>query len=140
MNQKPERPVVFAEFRGKEILREMGRLLFSLLDVFVSAGYRIQLFDNLPASELGKYGPLAFALPHLSVTNTLPADTRQMIYLFDERDPAAGAFRLDSECDSERIPRCRRRKKSSSFVGFAGIASAVPQGRPRCAPDARDRA
>ena len=90
MNQEPERPVVFAEFRGKEILREMGRLLFSLVDVFVSAGYRILLFDNLPASELGKYGPLAFALPHLSVTNTLPADTRQMIYLFDERDPAAG--------------------------------------------------
>jgi len=90
MNQEPERPVVFAEFRGKEILREMGRLLFSLLDVFVSAGYRIQLFDNLPASELGKYGPLAFALPHLRVTNTLPADTSRMIYLFDERDPAAG--------------------------------------------------
>lgn len=90
MNQQTDRPVVFAKFRGKEILAEMGRLLFSLLDGFASAGYRIQLFDNLPASELGKYGPLAYSLPHLTVTATLPADTRQMIYLFDEEDPAAG--------------------------------------------------
>jgi len=90
MNQQPDRPVVFAKFRGKEILGEMGRLLFSALDVFGSAGYRIQLFDNLPVSKLGKYGPLVYSLPHLTVTDTLPADTRQMIYLFDEEDPAAG--------------------------------------------------
>jgi hypothetical protein len=89
MNRQSDTAVVFAKFRGKEILGEMGRLLFSVLEIFVAAGYRIQFFDTMPKSELGKYGPLAYTLPNVTVTDALPADTRQMIYLYDEADPAA---------------------------------------------------
>jgi len=81
-----DKPAVFAKFRGKQIFAEMGRLFYWVLETFSAAGYRIELFDNLPRAELGKYGPRALELPGLALTGSLPADTRGMIYLFDERD------------------------------------------------------
>ena len=83
-------PVVFAKFVHKEILGEWGRLLFSLLDAFVKAGYEIKLFDNMTPTDLGKYGPLALSLPNLALTRTIPADTSEMIYLFDAEDKTLG--------------------------------------------------
>jgi len=83
-------PVVFAKFVHQEILGEWGRLLFSLLDAFVKAGYEIKLFDNMTPKDLGKYGPLALSLPNLSLTRTVPADTSELIYLFDAEDKTLG--------------------------------------------------
>jgi hypothetical protein len=90
MTQQSDKPIVFAKFLGKEILGEMGRLLFSLLDAFSASGSEIRLFDNLPPSQLGKYGTLAYSLNHFTLTDTVPPDTRDAIYLFDKEDRAVG--------------------------------------------------
>jgi len=90
MTVQTQMPVVFAKFVHQEILGEWGRLLFSLLDAFVKAGYEIRLFDNMTPKDLGKYGPLALSLPNLSLTRTLPADTSEWIYLFDAEDKTLG--------------------------------------------------
>ncbi len=57
----PAAPVVSAKFRKIEILGEMGRLLFFLLDAFSVSGYHIRLADNLPPAALDKYGRRASA-------------------------------------------------------------------------------
>ena len=90
MIQLDEKLAVFVKFRGRRIFAEMGRLFYTVLETFSTAGYRIQLFDNLPREELGKYGPLALALPGLELTSSVPDDTSGMIYLYDERDRDAG--------------------------------------------------
>jgi hypothetical protein len=79
-------PAVYAKFRKNEILGEMGRLLFSLLNAFAVSGYHIRLADNLPHAALDKYGRLACSLEHVSLTDTIPSETSEMIYLFDEED------------------------------------------------------
>ena len=78
--------LLFAKFSEDEILHEQGRLLFSLLNAFSSADYRIELFDNLPADKLGKYGQAVFPLKNLTVTDTLPDNTGDWLYLFDRED------------------------------------------------------
>ncbi len=85
-----EAPVVFAKFMRNEILGEMGRLLFFLLDAFSASGYHIKLFDSLAHAALEKYGRLACALPHVTLTNAIPSETSEMIYLFDEEDKSVG--------------------------------------------------
>ena len=81
---------LFARFSEEEILLEQGRLLFSLLNAFSSAGYQIRLFDNLPVDRLGKYAQPVFSLKNLTVTDTLPENTQDWIYLFDREDRKSG--------------------------------------------------
>jgi hypothetical protein len=89
--ESSEAPAVFAKFRNNEILGEMGRLLFFLLDAFSASGYHIRLFDSLPRAALDRYGRLACALPHVTLTDATPSATADMIYLFDEEDRVIGA-------------------------------------------------
>jgi hypothetical protein len=84
------RRFLFARFLEKEILLEQGRLMFSLLNAFASTGYEIRLFDNLPPEDLGKYGRLVPSLKNLTLTNMLPSDKEDWIYLFDKEDKATG--------------------------------------------------
>ena len=86
-------PAVFAKFLKSEILGEMGRLLFNLLNAFAASGYHIKLANNLPQAALDKYGRLACTLEHVSLTDTVPSETSEMIYLFDEEDRALGAHK-----------------------------------------------
>ena len=91
MLESNEAPTVFAKFLNDEILGEMGRLLFSLLNVFVASGYHIRLADNLPPAKLDKYGQMACSLQGVSLTDAVPSETSGMIYLFDEEDRTLGA-------------------------------------------------
>ena len=50
----PLEPVIFAKFIAKDILAEMGRLLFTLLNVFSLNGYHIKLFHNMDFEKLEK--------------------------------------------------------------------------------------
>ena len=84
----PTAPGVFAKFRKTEILGEMGRLLFSLLNAFSVSGYHIKLADNLPHAALDKYGQLACTLEHVTLTDAIPSASTDVLYLFDEEDPA----------------------------------------------------
>jgi len=84
-------PTVFAKFQSKEMLGEMGRLLFWVLNTFASSGYQIRLFDNLSRAALDKYGRLACALPQVALTGAVPPETEEMIYLFDKEDRALAA-------------------------------------------------
>lgn len=93
MTQQPDTPVVFAKFIENQILGEMGRLLFAILNAFSASGYEIKLLDNLSRSELSKYGTLAYSLNRVALTDTVPRDTRDMIYLFDKEDAAVGRHR-----------------------------------------------
>ena len=81
---------LFAKFLEGEILLEQGRLLFSLLNAFSSAGYHITLFDNLSNKELEKYGRMALSLKNLTLTEMLPGNTESWIYLFDKQDRTTG--------------------------------------------------
>ena len=80
--------LLFVKFTEEDILLEQGRLLFSLLSAFSSAGYRISLFDNLPVDKLGKYAKPVFSLKNLTVTNSLPENIQHCTYLFDREDRA----------------------------------------------------
>jgi len=91
MKKSGDPPIMFAKFVNDEILGEMGRLLFALLNPFALSGYHISLADNLAPAALNKYGRMACSLPNVSVTDTVPADTSRAIYLFDEQDRALGA-------------------------------------------------
>src|ERR1700736_723053 len=91
MLESSEAPAVFAKFLNDEILGEMGRLLFSLLNLFVASGYHIRLADNLPPAKLDKYGQMACSLQGVSLTDAVPHETSGMIYLFAEEDRTLGA-------------------------------------------------
>jgi hypothetical protein len=91
MVKSGESPIVFAKFINDEILGEMGRLLFGLLNPFALSGYHIRLAGNLEPAALNKYGRMACLLPNVSVTDIVPIDTSRAIYLFDEQDVALGA-------------------------------------------------
>jgi len=80
--------LLFAKFNEKEILGELGRLLYSLLYAFASEGYQISLYDNISSKDLGKYGKLSRSLLNLSLTDAPPANTEDWIYLFDKEDKA----------------------------------------------------
>lgn len=86
-------PSIYARFLREDILAEGGRLLFSLLNAFVSAGYTLTLHASLLRKDLGKYGQRALALDGLSVSETEPATTEDILYLFDEEDRATGRRR-----------------------------------------------
>jgi hypothetical protein len=86
-------PAVFAKFLKTDILGEMGRLLFSLLNTFSVSGYHISLFDSLPPEKLDKYGRRARTLPHVALTEVDPTETEATLYLFDEEEPALASRR-----------------------------------------------
>ena len=75
MLESSEAPTVFAKFLNDEILGEMGRLLFSLLNVFVASGYHIRLANNLPPAKLDKYGRMASSLQSVSLTDAVTSST-----------------------------------------------------------------
>lgn len=81
---------LFAKFMDEEILLEQGRLLFALLNAFSAEGYIIRLFDNLPLDDLGKYAQPVLSLKNLTVTDTLPNDSQNWLYLFDREDKEFG--------------------------------------------------
>ncbi len=82
--------LVFARFKEQEILLEMGRILFSLLNAFSSSGYHITFSDNISRESLGKYGQLVYSLENFSLSSAPPNDTADSIYLFDKEDKAIG--------------------------------------------------
>ncbi|MGD8631536.1 MAG: hypothetical protein PVG72_12525 [Gammaproteobacteria bacterium] len=86
MSTQPESPIVFARFTGKTILGEMGRLLYSILNIFATNGYQVQLLDNIDFSKLDKYGQLVPSIENLKLVGTIPDDTSHMICLFDLDD------------------------------------------------------
>jgi hypothetical protein len=93
MVQTATAPAVFAKFLKTDILGEMGRLLFSLLNAFSVSGYHISLFDSLPKERLDKYGRLACALNRVSLTASEPPSAEGVLYLFDEEDPGLASRR-----------------------------------------------
>lgn len=82
---------LFAKFRGEEIFKEQGRLLFSLLNAFSSSSYNITLFNNFSERELDKYGEMSLSLKNLSLSESVPNDSGNWIYLFDEEDRNIGS-------------------------------------------------
>jgi hypothetical protein len=75
------------------MLRESGRLPFALLWPFVSAGYAVQVDENLRSRLVSRYGQADAELPPtarcsltmdgVSYTDRPPSDTASAIYLFD---------------------------------------------------------
>ena len=86
MNTDPEQRVVFARFIDDDILDEMGRLLYSILNIFATNGYQIRLYDNIDFSALDKYGQLVPSMQHLTLVDKVPEDSARMLYLFDRED------------------------------------------------------
>ena len=86
MNTEPEPHVVFARFTGKTILGEMGRLLYSILNIFTTNGYQVKLFNNINFGELDKYGQLVPSIGNLQLIDTVPDDSSHMFFLYDRED------------------------------------------------------
>ncbi|MDB4409745.1 glycosyltransferase [Gammaproteobacteria bacterium] len=86
MSTEPNPHIVFAKFTDNDILDEMGRLLYSILNIFATNGYQVKLFDNINFSELDKYGQLAPSMSHLTLVDTIPDNSSHMLYLFDKED------------------------------------------------------
>jgi len=78
--------VVFANFTGDDILGEMGRLLYSILNIFSTNGYQVKLFDNINFSKLDKYGQLVPSMTNLTLVDAVPDNSSRMFYLFDSED------------------------------------------------------
>ena len=91
MNTEPKPPVVFARFTEKAILDEMGRLLYSILNIFAINGYQVKLFDNINFSELDKYGQLVPSMSNLTLVDSVPDTTSYMHYLFDREDKSCSS-------------------------------------------------
>ena len=70
MNTAPEQRWVFARFADDDILDEMGRLLYSILNIFATNGYQIKLFNNIDFSALDKYGQLVPTMSNLQLVDT----------------------------------------------------------------------
>ena len=72
MNTDPEQRIVFARFEDDDILDEMGRLLYSILNIFTTNGYQVRLFDNIDFSALDKYGQLVPSMDNLTLVDKVP--------------------------------------------------------------------
>lgn len=86
MNTEADPHVVFAKFTDNDILDEMGRLLYSILNIFAINGYQVKLFDNINFSKLDKYGQLVPSMSNLTLVDTVPDNSGHMFYLFDRED------------------------------------------------------
>ncbi|GMQ86845.1 MAG: hypothetical protein BMS9Abin08_0043 [Gammaproteobacteria bacterium] len=93
MNRETIPRTVFARFTEDDILDEMGRLLYSILNIFATNGYRVELFDNINFSELDKYGQQVPSLDNLYLVDSVPDDSGDRLYLFD---------RVDKTCSKRR--------------------------------------
>jgi hypothetical protein len=91
MNTEPNLPVVFAEFTDNDILDEMGRLLYSILNIFAINGYQVKLFNNINFSELDKYGQSVPSMTNLTLVDTVPDDSSHTLYLFDREDKSCSS-------------------------------------------------
>lgn len=79
---------VFAKFNGPEIFLEQGRLVFSILRTFASAGMNVHLFDNLADKDLDKYGKLIYSISGLALDRVPHQNPSSCIYLYDQPDSA----------------------------------------------------
>ena len=83
---------IFAKFLNDEILGEMGRLLFTLLNAFAANGYHIRLFHNIDIEKLEKhnrpYIRLLESIDNLRMVDSVPGNTGDIIYLFDSKERA----------------------------------------------------
>jgi hypothetical protein len=80
---------IFARFTGQEILSEMGRLVYAVLNTFSQAGHRILLYDNLELNRVDEERPYLqtiHTIENLSLVKDIPANSRDLVYLFDLRD------------------------------------------------------
>lgn len=77
---------VFARFSGPEMFLEQGRLLFSVVHTFASAGLRVHLFDNLAGKDLDKYGKLVYTIKDLVLAKGVPENPAEYVYLYDQPD------------------------------------------------------
>lgn len=75
---------LYARFHGPEIFLEQGRILYSLLYAFHSAGYRIHLHASINDQPLERYARMVYELSGLTTYKTPVTDTLAAIYLCDE--------------------------------------------------------
>jgi hypothetical protein len=80
--------LVFVKFTGNDILAEMGRLLYTMLNIFSTNGYQVKLFNNINFRELDKYGQLVPSMPNLALVDSVPNNSSAMLYLYDHEDRA----------------------------------------------------
>ena len=93
MNTEASPRTVFARFMEEDILDEMGRLLYSILNIFATNGYRVELFDNIDFSALDKYGQQVPSLDNLTLVDMIPDNTEDRLYLFDRADKSCSKRR-----------------------------------------------
>lgn len=115
MNAPRERRV-FAKFIDKPIHREDGRLVYSLLNAFAMANYRVALFETRDYHQVGPLGPMIYDIPSLDATANEPHNTSDALYVYDRRDPLCG-----------RLPW--RKKVRIKFDVFSNYAWASFRGR-----------
>ena len=89
MNTDSEQRIVFARFENDDILDEMGRLLYSILNIFATNGYQVRLFDNIDFSALDKYGQLVPSMKNLTLVDRVPDDSARLLYLFDREEKSS---------------------------------------------------
>jgi Glycosyl transferases group 1 len=77
---------VFARFSGPEIFLEQGRLIFSVLHTFATAGLQVHLFDNLADKDIDKYGKLVYSTRDVVLTREIPSNPAEYLYLYDQPD------------------------------------------------------
>jgi len=88
---------LFAKFLRNDILVEQGRLLYSLLYAFSTAGYRVTLFDNLSKDSLGRCGKLVLNMEGVTIECAPPDDPTKCIYLYDKEDRTLGKHQWDKK-------------------------------------------
>jgi hypothetical protein len=94
---------LFVALTGSEITREFGRLSYPLLHAFVATGYEVTVLDRLKSAlmkehdcseaDLPQPSQLLLAMPGLTFTAALPAQTEEFDYLYDRALPEADAVR-----------------------------------------------
>lgn len=78
--------LLYARFEGEEILSEMGRLIYSILNIFSLNQYKILLHNSIDFDNQDNERPylgLVKTLENLTLVDGIPSDTKQMTYLFD---------------------------------------------------------
>ena len=81
-----EDKLLFANLTTKQTFLEWGRILFSVLNTFVEAGYKISLLDNEALHNLDIYGQPVFDLKNLNIVQSKPEHPEKYIYLYDEKN------------------------------------------------------
>jgi hypothetical protein len=82
--------ILFVKFQEREILEDLGRIIFAVISAFSTAGYKIQLFNNIDVADLKKYGSRILDFENLTLTSEPPSVTEAATYLFDKEDAEIG--------------------------------------------------